>query len=307
MPPPTTPADDLVALARTIEARCPGHAPIGALRVVSDEGWGCIAFESSSGLLILVARQPEHRQWETVARLMPLLRGRLPLPVPSDVVLLHPDEDLACPVLLYPKIAGHTPTREEATGEVPAAIPEAVGRFFASLHAIPAEAVVPAGIPTSETHFEAVEQHLQTALPVLRHHLSPSEFRRVEAWSAAFRTDERLRRFTPAFRHGDLWYGNLLVDDGHVTGIIDWEDAALGDPALDLANQLGADEHFFQATLAAYRTAGGRWGVDEEYRARRWHEAVCFQWVSWALRPGNEHHMPSAIEVVRSNPVLAGW
>jgi aminoglycoside 2''-phosphotransferase len=182
-----------------------------------------------------------------------------------------------------------------------------VGRFFASLHTIPAEAVVPAGIPTSETHLEAVEQHLQTALPVLRHHLSPSEVSRVEVWSAAFRTDERLRRFTPAFRHGDLWYGNLLIDDGHVTGIIDWEDAALGDPALDLANQLGADERFFQATLAAYRAAGGRWGADEEYRARRWHEAVCFQWISWALRPGNEHQMPNAIEVVRSNPVLAGW
>lgn len=300
-------AGDLHALARTIEARCPGHAPIGALRVVSDEGWGCIAFESTSGLLILVARQPEHRQWETVARLMPLLSGRLPLPVPSDVVLLRPDEDLASPVLLYPKIAGHTPTLEEATGDIAAAIPEAVGRFFASLHAIPPEAVLPAGIPTSETHFEAVERHLQIALPVLKSHLSPAEYGRVEAWGESFRADERLRRFTPAFRHGDLWYGNLLIDEDRMTGVIDWEDAALGDPALDLANQLGADERFFQVALAAYRAAGGRWGADEEYRARRWHEAVCFQWISWALRPGNEDGMSQALDQVRSNPVVAGW
>ena len=36
--------------------------------------------------------------------------------------------------------------------------------------------------------------------------------------------------------HGDLWPGNVLWRDGKVAAVIDWEDAALGDPLADLAN-----------------------------------------------------------------------
>lgn len=35
--------------------------------------------------------------------------------------------------------------------------------------------------------------------------------------------------------HGDYWPGNILWRDGRLVGIIDWEDAALGDPLADLA------------------------------------------------------------------------
>lgn len=36
--------------------------------------------------------------------------------------------------------------------------------------------------------------------------------------------------------HGDFWPGNLLWKDGRLAAVIDWEDAALGDPLADLAN-----------------------------------------------------------------------
>jgi aminoglycoside phosphotransferase (APT) family kinase protein len=35
--------------------------------------------------------------------------------------------------------------------------------------------------------------------------------------------------------HGDYWPGNVLWRGGRLTGIIDWEDAAFGDPLADLA------------------------------------------------------------------------
>jgi len=36
--------------------------------------------------------------------------------------------------------------------------------------------------------------------------------------------------------HGDFWPGNLLFsDDGSLTGVVDWEDACLGDPLSDLS------------------------------------------------------------------------
>lgn len=36
--------------------------------------------------------------------------------------------------------------------------------------------------------------------------------------------------------HGDFWPGNLLWREGQLVGVIDWEDAARGDPLADLAN-----------------------------------------------------------------------
>jgi aminoglycoside phosphotransferase (APT) family kinase protein len=36
--------------------------------------------------------------------------------------------------------------------------------------------------------------------------------------------------------HGDFWPGNLLWHNGRVAAILDWEDAAIGDPLADLAN-----------------------------------------------------------------------
>ncbi len=41
---------------------------------------------------------------------------------------------------------------------------------------------------------------------------------------------------SPALLHGDFWPGNILWKDGQLAAVIDWEDAALGDPRADLAN-----------------------------------------------------------------------
>jgi aminoglycoside phosphotransferase (APT) family kinase protein len=35
--------------------------------------------------------------------------------------------------------------------------------------------------------------------------------------------------------HGDYWSGNILWEHGVITGILDWEDAAWGDPGFDIA------------------------------------------------------------------------
>ncbi|MFM7121045.1 MAG: phosphotransferase family protein, partial [Gammaproteobacteria bacterium] len=39
----------------------------------------------------------------------------------------------------------------------------------------------------------------------------------------------------PCLMHGDFWPGNVLWSDGVLQAVIDWEDAALGDPLIDVA------------------------------------------------------------------------
>lgn len=42
-------------------------------------------------------------------------------------------------------------------------------------------------------------------------------------------------RNPPALLHGDYWPGNILWRGARLAAVIDWEDAALGDPLSDLA------------------------------------------------------------------------
>ena len=39
---------------------------------------------------------------------------------------------------------------------------------------------------------------------------------------------------SPSIIHGDLWPTNVLMKRGHLTGLVDWTMAGIGDPTLDL-------------------------------------------------------------------------
>jgi aminoglycoside phosphotransferase (APT) family kinase protein len=52
----------------------------------------------------------------------------------------------------------------------------------------------------------------------------------LAAWPAVSES-----RTSTALLHGDYWPGNLVWQRGHLTGVVDWEDARLGDPARDVA------------------------------------------------------------------------
>ena len=74
--------------------------------------------------------------------------------------------------------------------------------------------------------------------------------RKIDTWPTT--VDESLREATvrtelariwppprfnqPVLLHGDFWPGNTLWHDGTLVGIVDWEDAVLGDPLADVGN-----------------------------------------------------------------------
>lgn len=65
-----------------------------------------------------------------------------------------------------------------------------------------------------------------------------------------------LRMNPPALLHGDFWVGNLLWRDGRLTGVIDWEDAAIGDPLADLGkSRLEILWSHGEAAMEAYTAA----------------------------------------------------
>ncbi|MFN8492274.1 MAG: phosphotransferase [Caldilineaceae bacterium] len=66
--------------------------------------------------------------------------------------------------------------------------------------------------------------------PTLHVTLAEGQIRKrlEEVWPLASRN-------APVLLHGDFWPGNILWQAGKLVAVIDWEDATVGDPLLDLA------------------------------------------------------------------------
>ena len=64
-----------------------------------------------------------------------------------------------------------------------------------------------------------------------------------------------LRPWTPAFIHGDLQITHVFVEGDEVTGVIDWSEAAPGDPMFDLAILTLGHEERLDDLLAGYGDA----------------------------------------------------
>ncbi len=152
----------------------------------------------------------------------------------------------------------------------PAAAAAAVGGFLGALH-VPAPADAPAnpfrGVPLAERAGTfAANLALLTGQAGQDHVDRDAVLRGWDAALAAPGYDG-----PPAWLHGDLHPANILVDDGQVSGVIDFGDITAGDPAADLAVAWmllppGCHASFW----SAYQAAGGRASDALRARARGW-------------------------------------
>jgi aminoglycoside phosphotransferase (APT) family kinase protein len=85
----------------------------------------------------------------------------------------------------------------------------------------------------------------------------------------------------PLWIHGDLHPGNLLVEGGRLSAVIDFGDLAAGDPATDLAVMwMLLPSEVRQAFLSAARGPFNTCDEHTEIRARGWALALGLSWLS---------------------------
>ena len=215
----------------------------------------------------LVARLPRRAPGAQIIkneqRWLPGLAARLPLPVPYP-------ERTGVPGCGYPYSWSVVPYLPG----VPAALAgsfdagraaAAVGGFLGALH-VPAPADAPAnpfrGVPLAER-----ASTFAANLALLTGHVDRDAV--LREWVAALAT--RGHDGPPVWLHGDLHPVNILVDDGQVSGVIDFGDITSGDPASDLAVAWmllppGCHPGFW----SAYQAAGGQGGDALRARAKGW-------------------------------------
>jgi len=215
----------------------------------------------------LVARLPRRALGAQIIkneqRWLPELAPRLPLPIPYP-------ERTGAPACGYPyswSVVPYLPGVPAAAASSfdPAAAAAAVGGFLGALH-VPAPADAPAnpfrGVPLAEraTTFAA-------NLALLGGHVDRDAV--LRAWVAALTAPGY--DGPPVWLHGDLHPANILVNDGQVSGVIDFGDITAGDPASDLSVAWMLLPPSCHAIFwSAYQAAGGRAGrrPDDALRAR---------------------------------------
>lgn len=162
---------------------------------------------------------------------LPSLARRLPLPVPDPVHVGVPEGDYPFPFAGYAILPGATACRVtmDEAGRARNAAP--LGRWLAALHAFPAPDGL-GGDRLARAHLPRLRDVVIERLPEI------GARERIDTDAILARLDRHVDApagAAPVVIHGDLYPRHLLVDDGAISGVIDWGDVHRGDPAHDLS------------------------------------------------------------------------
>lgn len=229
-------------------------------------------------------------------RLLPEMRAAMPTPLP-DYRYAAPDGAPGFPHPFggYPLLPG-CPLAEADCGAT-ATLAAAVGRFIGALQAFPVERALELGVPggTADDWRREYDCWYGATRPLLVEPLTPRELTTVDHVVTAFLSDERHFRFRPVLIHRDLGPDHLLVDPatGDLTGVIDFEDASIGDPAFDFTGVLRS----LPTALSAY---DGQ--VDETFlgRIRFYQFIVPLHEVRYGSETRSAEHVANGLSALRA-------
>ncbi|NIK59366.1 phosphotransferase [Kribbella shirazensis] len=198
------------------------------------EGWDSHAWIEGQWIH-RAPRRPEVRpRLLAETTLLPRLAPRLPLPVPLP--------ELTADGVRHRMLLGEPFTDgDEAVGRE-------LGAFLRALHTVDVSEAVLRGAQDAETATAEKTTLLQEfrtqVVPLL-----PAEVR-----TTARALLDRVANVRTSLIHCDFGPDHILMTDGRVTGVIDWTDAVIGDPALDLCWPLnGAPEAVAAGLLEVYQ------------------------------------------------------
>ena len=180
----------------------------------------------------LTIRLPSGKEYEPQiqkeAKWLPVLAQHLSLPITAPVAKGKPTPEYPLAWSINRWLVGETVTHINVHLQKFAI---ELARFLKELEAINAENGPQAGAHNFyrggdlAVYIEEFEQAL-TQLPA-----GPQRNHYQDIWTTALATKWEKK---PVWVHGDIAVGNLLVNDGHLSGVIDFGILGTGDPACDL-------------------------------------------------------------------------
>ncbi len=217
-----------------------------------------------------------------------------------ELVAAVPDAQ-ACPELVAAWICAAAPEDPDASGFVSPfypgetlhfgdPIPTGVLITLACVHAAAAAAPAPGWAWAFDAaHIERLQQSSERALAGSARfksrtptHLAWAARLSAAASSPALR--EAAEELPRTLTHGDMHPANILTRADGSPVIIDWGNACLAPPMLDLANIVELSSPEWATYVAAYQAAGGAFDAAVAERAFWWARAITgLMYVAWAV------------------------
>src|SRR6185437_5396087 len=251
-------------------------------------GFDNLVYEARDGTVRRFPRTPEARAaCLRQFRFLPNLAAHLPVAIPAPSYWDGAE-------LVYPKLKGEPLAPGMLEHVDTAGVAGEIAAFLRALHSLPVDDAIRWGMPARSRTTQLLEA-ADRVLPLI-----PPELR-AAAWDWRAGFVEMPHPSVPI--HGDLWYENILVDPqtGRITGVLDFDQAGIGDPAWDLATQLHCGRTFAEQVFEAYPFKDATLWM----RAKALFRLRPFEGLDWAVRNNEPAEFEDGLRKLQEVGVLA--
>jgi aminoglycoside 2''-phosphotransferase len=248
---------DVDAYVRLVQRNFPQVGVRTALPIT--RGWDSFVLEINGELIFRFPMRDDVMAYlQKELQLLPLLEPALSVPIPHFAYVGHGDASYPYTFVGYRKLDGVSLEDERITSEQLVALAPALALFLSELHRFSVAQAAQAGVQdhTPEQWRELYRERYidlqQRVFPLLDEELRAKS---AQIWEH-FLDDRSIFTFQPALIHADLACEHVFCDlqRGALTGVIDWGDATIGDPALDFVGlHRRHGQAFTERVLARYQ------------------------------------------------------
>ena len=263
--------------------------------VPAGNGDFCLAFRRG-GQIIRVARHAEAAAAiERETCVLRKIAAEMPLPVPQLSIYTP---ETCPPFTMHNEIVGDVLTRE-IWERLPAVSQEKavadLANFLKALHSIPVEIADDCELPQLDA--VTVAANLSAAAAKISHLLDPQSrlllAETLERWANPPNPEKR-----QSLIHCDIAPGHLLFDpqSGHLTGVIDFGDIAIGNTARDfiyIYEDFG--ESILELVLNYY---AGKNAPEMMTEIRKWYLLEAISWAIDMVESGNRAELAQSVEEI---------
>lgn len=268
-----------------------GLAPFGS-------GDFCLAFKMEEQIIRVARHLEAAAALRRETCVLAVIGEELPLPVPRPTYHSPPDGPA---FTVHQAVIGETLTREIGenlpSGKRERAVAD-LAHFLKVLHSIPVETVQACALPHLDaaafagTLCEASRHSIHELLdPSTRHRLDAT----LEKWSITVQPDGQ----RASLLHCDIGPGHVFYDPytGHLTGVIDFGDLAIGPPARDF---IYIYEDFGPALLAeVLNRYAGENAARMMLEIRKWYLLEALSWTLRRYREKQETDLQHGLAEIR--------
>ncbi|MFW6075987.1 MAG: phosphotransferase family protein [Chloroflexota bacterium] len=190
---------------------------------------------------------------------------------------LYDDDDAPWPYLITSRIPGVAAPFAEVSREQRLSLAKQLGKQIQRVHALPHTGVA--------THDDWPA--LDVAAAVANSSLPPHLVMQVDDYLA------RITPFDDVFVHGDLAAMHVFVDDGRISGIIDWGDAMVTDRHYEII-QIHRDTFRCEKEQLRVFLEASKWPVDDDFPYKAMAHALYRQTIMLTQHQGGDVFEPVA-------------